>query len=181
MAQFCTNRCHTPIRPCGGTTHNLDFYQEDKEKKMAITFPFLWQVNANGSVSGLPGNQTTGNMNLTFTGSPTADDSFVFTGQLELAGETTNISGSYDGVGKMITFTRLLDTGSTQTYVGFLGDSNVKANGPPDRVVHGPTCEVYADLNGQVFLQITLAKPAWKKCLWQPFILQKCKWFIQAS
>jgi len=94
---------------------------------MAITFPFLWQVNANGSVSGLPGNQTTGNMNLTFTGSPTTDDSFVFTGQLELAGETTNISGSYDGVGKMITFTRLLDTGSTQTYVGFLGDNNVNS------------------------------------------------------
>ena len=87
---------------------------------MSVAFPFLWQVNANGFVSAQPSGN--GNMNLTFADDPTIDDSFTFTGTLELAGDASNLMGSWDGVAKVITFTRDIGGGTTQTYTGFLGD-----------------------------------------------------------
>lgn len=89
---------------------------------MSTAFPYIWQVNANGWVSAdLPSRP--GNLTLGFQGNqnPSADDSFAFTGNLELAGGASALSGQWDGVAKKITFARDIG-GLIQNYTGFLGD-----------------------------------------------------------
>lgn len=81
----------------------------------ALAFPRQWDITQNG-FGGL--------LVLNFAGQPTLDDSFTFTGTLDSGGPST-VSGSWDGVAKMIAFVRVIpNVDFTQTFIGFLGDGD---------------------------------------------------------
>jgi len=92
---------------------------------MATEFPKFWSAVQNGYGQQGSGQGNVGSLVLNFVGIPTTDDSFTFTGTCDVPGQTGTISGSYDGVAKMITFVRVPQGASfTQTFTGFLGDGD---------------------------------------------------------